>query len=45
MPRLFSNTIAALIMKPASPDELHPWLKMEGGRIVPDPDWYARKYG
>jgi ubiquinone/menaquinone biosynthesis C-methylase UbiE len=42
-PRL-SNNFAFVVLKPNLPDDLHPWLTAEGGRIAPNASWLATRY-
>ncbi len=40
----FANNIAFCIHKPALPDDLFPWLKLEDGRVTCNREWLAHKY-
>ncbi len=42
-PRL-SNNFAFVVLKPNLPDDLHPWLTAEGGRIALNASWLAARY-
>ncbi|MGD9874789.1 MAG: class I SAM-dependent methyltransferase [Kiritimatiellia bacterium] len=39
-----ANNMAFFAAKPAIPDDLHPWLKLENGNIVPNREFLERKY-
>lgn len=42
-PRL-ANNFAFWIGKPRLPDDLHPWLRLDGETAAPDREWFARRY-
>lgn len=42
-PRL-ANNFAFWVRKPRLPDDLHPWLTCEHGRVEPDAAWFAGRY-
>jgi SAM-dependent methyltransferase len=44
LPRIFSNQIAALVVKPCAFEGLHPWLRREGDRIEVNSDWFADRF-
>jgi ubiquinone/menaquinone biosynthesis C-methylase UbiE len=44
--RLFpgqANLFAFAVLKPELPRDLQPWLRLEGGEVVPDADWMRRR--
>jgi SAM-dependent methyltransferase len=38
------NNFAAVVLKPALPRGLHPWLRQDGDRIHVDPGWLSTRY-
>jgi len=40
-----TNNFAAVVLKPRLPESLHPWLRQDGGEIVPNEAWMAAQYG
>lgn len=39
-----ANNMAFFVAKPRIPDDLHPWLKLENGNIVPNREFLEKKY-
>ena len=47
MSRLFpgqTNGFAFAVTKPEIPAQLHPWLRAQGGSVLPDRDWFTSEY-
>ncbi len=42
---VFSNNMAAVIMKPHLPEQAFPWLEPQGENFVARRDWFARNFG
>ena len=42
---VFSNNIAAVVVKPRLPEQAFPWLEPQGDHFVARRDWFARKFG
>ena len=40
-----ANLFAFAIEKPRLPDDLQPWMRVEGGELRPDPEVVGRRYG
>jgi ubiquinone/menaquinone biosynthesis C-methylase UbiE len=40
-----ANLFAFAIEKPQLPDDLQPWMRVDGGVLLPDPDAVGRRYG
>ena len=40
-----ANNFAAVVLKPALPADIHPWLLWEEGSIRINKSWLARRYG
>lgn len=39
-----ANGFAFIVQKSRPPDNLHPWLKWDGGEVVVDHDWVRKRY-
>jgi SAM-dependent methyltransferase len=44
LPRVFSNQIVTLVIKPCDSEALQPWLRREGNRIELNNDWFAERF-
>jgi len=42
---VFSNNMAAVIVKPRLPEQAFPWLEPQGDHFVAHRDWFAQKFG
>jgi hypothetical protein len=42
---VFSNNLAAVIVKPSLPVEVFPWLEPQGDHFVARRAWFANKFG
>lgn len=42
---VFSNNMAAVIVKPRLPEQAFPWLEPQGDHFVARRDWFAEKFG
>lgn len=42
---VFSNNMAAVILKPRLPKQAFPWLEPQGDHFVARRDWFAEKFG
>ena len=40
-----ANLFAFAIEKPRLPDDLQPWMRLEAGEVLPDPEVVGRRYG
>lgn len=40
-----ANLFAFVIEKPRLPDDLQPWMRLEAGEVLPDPEVVGRRYG
>ena len=40
-----ANNLAVAVLKPRLPEELHPWLTVDGADIVLNTDWMKGRYG
>jgi hypothetical protein len=39
-----ANLFAFAIEKPRLPDDLQPWMRVDGGQVLPDPEAVGRRY-
>jgi SAM-dependent methyltransferase len=42
---VFSNNMAAVVVKPRLPEQAFPWLEPQDDHFVARRDWFARKFG
>ena len=45
MPKILSNQIVAVILKPQDGEGLHPWLVQQGEDVAPNREWFATRFG
>lgn len=41
---VFSNNMAAVILKPRFPSQVFPWLEQQGANFVAQPGWFGKKF-